>query len=67
MEPGETGLQVLDPFVPRPFMVGWVNLYSDQQYDTCEVEVRVIGRSFCRDSNFFSSSVDTSLMRPERA
>ena len=27
----------------------------------------VIGRSLCRDSSFFSSSVDTSLIRPERA
>merc|ERR1711971_103057 len=35
--------------------------------ETWEVDVTVMGRSFCRDSNFFSSSVDTSLMRPERA
>ena len=27
----------------------------------------MIGRSLCRDSSFFSSSVDTSLIRPERA
>ena len=27
----------------------------------------MIGRSLCRASSFFSSSVDTSLIRPERA
>ena len=27
----------------------------------------MIGRSLCRDSSFFSSSVDTSLIRPDRA
>ena len=34
---------------------------------TWDVEVTLMGRSFWRDSNFFSSSVETSLIRPERA
>ena len=54
MEPDETGLQVLDPFVRRPSMiqlnfVGFLVVQRDLiliSNGTWDVEVTVIGRSF---------------------